>query len=190
MHNNPPDSGEADASPTVSSRSGWHIVSVSEAAASTATGADVTVDEHEGHEGWQDADAVVEGPAVFDGHPAAEDQASVEPTTGADVAPRRVSDTVLVLLGVLGGVYLLYSLGWIVSARRFSDFYATSSSGGVLGDLMMQVTIWLTIAAPAAWFASVCALTRSSRAWVRLVWLVVGAVILVPLPFLFPQMVM
>jgi hypothetical protein len=34
------------------------------------------------------------------------------------------------------------------------------------------------------WFVTVFALTRRSRAWVRLTWLIAGAVLLLPWPFI------
>lgn len=82
----------------------------------------------------------------------------------------------LVLIGVLGGAYLLYTIGWLLTAVR-----TTQPGMGVLGDVMYGIGLWLAVLAPGLWFALVYALAR--RPQVRLVWLAIGAVVLVPLPF-------
>jgi hypothetical protein len=97
---------------------------------------------------------------------------------GVDDEPQGISTATLLLLGILGGIYLLYTIGWVL--------------GGVGMQLpvtftlpvpLYQGALWLAVLAPALWFVAVLAATRGSRSWVRIVWLVAGAVLLVPWPF-------
>ncbi|UOE45441.1 hypothetical protein [Agromyces larvae] len=132
--------------------------------------------------GWK----VVGGPASRETQADAEGAAggaigdespSAWPTSSADPTGRpTIGSLELVVLGVLGGVYLLYTVGWLVTVVR-TDAPGTS----VLGDLMYGLGLWLAVLAPALWFALVFALVR--RAPLRLLWLAVGALLLVPLPF-------
>ncbi|MGX5696411.1 DNA polymerase III subunit gamma/tau [Agromyces soli] len=91
-------------------------------------------------------------------------------------ASKQLGSVELVALGVLGGVYLLYTVGWLLTAIR------TSAPGqSVVGDAMYGFGLWMSVLAPALWFALVAALVK--RPVLRLIWLAVGAVVLVPLPF-------
>ena len=84
----------------------------------------------------------------------------------------------LVLLGVLGGVYLLYSVGWLIWAIS-----AAPDLGDPVAQFMYGLGRWLAVLAPALWFGTTLWLA-SERRRARLIWLIVGAVILVPVPFL------
>jgi hypothetical protein len=83
----------------------------------------------------------------------------------------------LVLLGVFGGVYLLYTLGWILSVLRVQN-----PATDPVGQSMFALGLWLAVLAPALWFGVTFTLTRG-RAKVRLVWMLVGAVVLLPVAF-------
>jgi hypothetical protein len=82
-----------------------------------------------------------------------------------------------VLLGVFGGVYLLYTLGWILSVLRVQNTAAEP-----LSQFMFALGMWLAVLAPALWFGVTFALTRG-RARARLVWLLIGTVVLLPVAF-------
>jgi hypothetical protein len=84
----------------------------------------------------------------------------------------------LVLLGVLGGVYLLYSIGWLIAATT-----APPQLADPVAQFMYSLGRWFAVAAPALWFATVLWLTTEHRR-ARLIWLIAGAVLLVPVPFL------
>lgn len=90
-----------------------------------------------------------------------------------------MSSAALVTLGVLGGVYLLYTIGWIVGGLRLQDVV------GFLGvePAASVPAIFVASAAPAIWFAAATLLTRGRAAWQRFAWLAAGAVLLVPWPF-------
>lgn len=83
----------------------------------------------------------------------------------------------LVLLGVFGGVYLLYTLGWILSVLRVQN-----PATDPVGQAMFALGLWLAVLAPALWFGVTFALTRR-RPRARLVWMLVGAVVLLPVAF-------
>ncbi|MFC4223202.1 hypothetical protein [Lysinibacter cavernae] len=143
-------------------------------AASASPAPDATVDDAEGNEGWVPSDPVID----------------VEAIAAEEAAKPRTSDVMLVIMGIMAGIYLLYTVGWYFSARDYAAYYAaTGSTSGVLGDIMFQITIWLAALAPAAWFLTVFRLTMNSKPWKRVLWLAVGAIIIVPIPFLFPQVI-
>ncbi len=99
-----------------------------------------------------------------------------EAVTTTDAAA--ASSTALIVLGILGGIFLLYTVGWAVAAGRVA-----SSATDIVGSFMFTLGIWLAVAAPALWFAMTLWLTRSTSRW-RIVWLIVGVVVLVPVPFI------
>jgi hypothetical protein len=107
--------------------------------------------------------------------------ASVTPSVSdadADDEPQAISTVTLLLLGILGGIYLLYTVGWILGGIRM-QLPVTFT----LPVPLYQGALWLAVLAPALWFVAVLAATRGSRSWVRVVWLIAGAVLLVPWPF-------
>ncbi|MGR0219465.1 hypothetical protein [Agromyces sp. ZXT2-6] len=85
----------------------------------------------------------------------------------------------LVLLGVFGGVYLLYTLGWLFTVIGFG---APGGDDDPVAAFMFDVGLWLTVAAPALWYAVAFIATRG-RPRARLLWMLAGAIVLVPLPF-------
>lgn len=88
------------------------------------------------------------------------------------------SNAMLVTLGVLGGVYALFTIGWIIGGLRLQGV-----SAFLVGAEAFVPFLWLAIAAPALWFTVTLAVTRRSATWLRVVWLVAGIVVLVPWPF-------
>ncbi len=118
------------------------------------------------------------------------DRAGAERADGAasssDAAPGRERApgdrrraAVTAATGVLGGVYLMYSVGWILGIQLLSLTGPT-----LLIEIMYQFGEFLAIIASALWFATTLALTRGGRPAARLGWLALGALVLVPWPFL------
>lgn len=90
-----------------------------------------------------------------------------------------LGNAALITLGVLGGIHLLYILGWVVGGLRLQG-----AAQYLVTDVMFQGSLWLAIVSPALWFGAVLLLTRHARTWVRLTWLIAGVVLLVPWPFI------
>jgi len=84
----------------------------------------------------------------------------------------------LIGTGVFGGVYLLYTVAWLVSASVL-----TITGTGVVG-ILSEVMRVLAITAPAVWFAATLWLGQHSRTRTRFTWLLVGALVLIPWPFI------
>ncbi|PCE13588.1 hypothetical protein AUC47_07180 [Microbacterium sp. SZ1] len=85
---------------------------------------------------------------------------------------------VLLALGVVGGIYLLYSVGWVVGGLRLKPL-----ANFFVADAMFLPWFVLAVAAPALWFLAGWVLTRGKATWIRLSVLLLGVVLLVPWPF-------
>jgi len=94
-------------------------------------------------------------------------------------ASASLGNAALVGLGVLGGVYLLYVIGWIVGGLRLRG-----TAQFLVSPVAYDVAMWLAAASPVIWFGTVYVLTRTSPLWVRFVWLAAGALLLIPWPFI------
>jgi len=95
----------------------------------------------------------------------------------------QLSGWALVLLGVIGGVYLLYTTVWFSWANYYSTVNSAAAEGsGAIGSVLQQIVFWIAPFAPALWFGSVLVLQRGAKLWKLVTWLVVGVVVLVPLP--------
>lgn len=109
----------------------------------------------------------------------------VEPheTSAPDpVTERRQAPAVLlVTYGILGGVYLIYTLGWVTSILRLNGVRLPYSDP--LAEIMFQLGEGLALASPVLWMAAVFLLTRGRKPLVRLVWILVGLVAVLPWPF-------
>ncbi|MES1169926.1 MAG: hypothetical protein ABUL47_04480 [Leifsonia sp.] len=97
-----------------------------------------------------------------------------------DDAPRpHASAARLVGTGVFAGIFLAYTVGWIIAVQ------GTGYAGTVpLGEIMWQFGEYLAIIASALWFGATTMLTRESRSLVRFGWLALGVVLLVPWPII------
>jgi hypothetical protein len=99
-----------------------------------------------------------------------------EPKTGGR---EPMGNVALVTVGILGGVYLLFTIGWLIGGFRLQG-----RAQYLVADVMFQGSFWLAVVAPVLWFGTVLLLTRRSSTWVRIVWLIAGAILLVPWPFI------
>jgi hypothetical protein len=82
----------------------------------------------------------------------------------------------LVGMGVVAGIYFLYTVGWFLSASRVGNPLADP-----VGAFMFSLGAWLAGAAPLIWFGAVVWLT-DERPRARAGWLIAGVVLLVPVP--------
>ncbi len=97
-----------------------------------------------------------------------------EPTDAASAT----SSVELVALGVLGGVFLLYAIGWLVAALGEQPFFDDP-----VAQFMYALGSWFAVLAAPLWFGAVLWLASGHRR-ARLIWLIIGAVLLLPVPFL------
>lgn len=111
------------------------------------------------------------------------DAASIESRAPREARQPRDGDSIpgplLITYGILAGLYLIYTVGWVITVTR-----STTSLPSLLGEIMFQLGEFLAIASPALWFVAVLALTRGRKPVIRLLWLLVGLVVVVPWPFL------
>ncbi len=113
-------------------------------------------------------------------HPYTDDRK--KPRTKRDPAagPAPIGNVALVSLGLLGGIYLLFGVGWFIGGSRLQPYailYGIEPVGYVVG--------WaLAVVAPVLWFAAVLVLARRRAVWLRIVLLILGVLVLAPWPFL------
>lgn len=88
---------------------------------------------------------------------------------------------VLVTYGILAGVYLIYTIGWVITVQRYNA--VNPGAVDVLGAIMFQLGEFLAIVSPALWFAAALLLTRHRKPVVRLLVLLAGLVAVLPWPF-------
>jgi hypothetical protein len=95
----------------------------------------------------------------------------------ADDAPEfaGTSSGMLVLYGVFGGIYLLFTVAWLITALR-----TTIATGTPLDDIMTRASSILAVVAAPAWFIASIALAAGRPSWLRVVALIVGIVVLLP----------
>lgn len=104
-----------------------------------------------------------------------------------DVADQRAARTqlsngALVLMGVFGGLFLMYAWGWFIVADAYSSLNVLVAAGsGLIGAILQQVIFWVAPAAPVLWFLGVTLIHRKNTAKLG-VWLFLGAIVLIPLP--------
>lgn len=115
---------------------------------------------------------------VTDDSAAAKDDGADGQAVAAPAESEPLGTAMLVTLGVVGGVYLLYSIGWVVGGLRLKPL-----ANFFVADAMFLPWFVLAIAAPALWFLATWVLTRGRAAWIRVCLLLLGVVLLVPWPF-------
>jgi hypothetical protein len=93
-------------------------------------------------------------------------------------SPTPMSNAALITYGIVAGIYVLYMIGWIIGGLRLQD-----TAEFLVSPVAYQVSLWLAVVAPALWFLTVMWVTKTSRAWVRLTWLIAGVAVFIPWPF-------
>lgn len=89
------------------------------------------------------------------------------------------SSFLLITYGILGGMYLLYTVGWLLSV--FNDNRTPFAEP--LTEFMYQVGEYLAIGAPALWFVTALVLSRGRKPIVRLLAIIAGLLVVIPWPF-------
>jgi hypothetical protein len=119
-----------------------------------------------------------DAPDLPEGYTAVGKGAETVQTPDDEEAPA-LGSVALLVIGILGGIYLLSTIGWIVGGLRLKG-----AADYLVAPIAYQVSLWLAVAAPAIWFLTVLWLTTRSRVWVRFAWLIGGAALLLPWPFI------
>lgn len=118
-------------------------------------------------------------PALPDGWNAVGKGSEVVERVESDGSERAsLSTAMLLTVGIVGGIYLLFSIGWVVGGLRLKPL-----ANLIVADAMYVPWFVLAVAAPALWFLAVWVLTRAKAAWIRIGLLLLGVVLLVPWPF-------
>lgn len=100
----------------------------------------------------------------------------VEPV--ATEPARSMPAMLLVTYGVVAGIFLIYTVGWIITVSR-----SGAASSELLVEAMAQLGEFLAILSPALWFGVVFVLTRHAKPLVRLLLLLLGLIVVIPWPF-------
>jgi hypothetical protein len=104
------------------------------------------------------------------------------PAGGAEpqgrAAGQLAASVALVGMGILAGVYLLYAVGWFIGVSRMRNPLTDP-----VGQFMFSLGAWTAVASPVIWFGATFQLTRD-RPRTRIVVLLLGVVLLAPLPFI------
>lgn len=131
-------------------------------------------------EGWSVATSsgAATGTAAVDAQAGTTHIATQPGGIATDLAPPP-SSVALVGMGVLGGIYLLYTVGWFIGTSRVGNPIADP-----VGQFMFSLGAWLAVIAPLVWFGAAYGLTNG-RPRLRVLWLLIGVVVLAPLPFIF-----
>jgi hypothetical protein len=108
-----------------------------------------------------------------------EGEPSVSEPSVAEASANTTSSVVLVSFGILGGIYLLFTVAWLITALRNPTQFQDP-----LGNAMFILGLWMAVAAPALWFGGVLVLVARSHPWRRILWIALGAAAFVPWPYL------
>ena len=92
---------------------------------------------------------------------------------------RGISSGEGIALGVLGGIYLLFSAAWIVTALGNPVLIEDP-----VGSFMFVFGLWLAALAPVTWFTATLAFGRHRSFLWRFLMLALGAVLVIPWPYL------
>lgn len=132
-------------------------------------------------QGWSVVgEAGIEAAALARADAAAEPEDLEKP----DEQPAPMGSVALVSLGVIGGIMLLYTVGWVISVGRANAAVISTYAGDPLGGFMFMLGGWLAIIAPAIWMCTTLWLTRDGRQRGRILWLLLGLIVLIPWPLL------
>lgn len=130
---------------------------------------------------WDDVDDASYdlGPAPGDEPETAAANAAAETGDAGRAAGERGRSALLVATSVFGGIYLMYTVGWIIGVAQLP-----LSGTDLLQEITYQFAEFLAIIAAPMWFVATMVVSRGRGAVRRLGWLAVGTLVLAPWPFL------
>lgn len=114
--------------------------------------------------------------------------ADIDEVSGdTDDAPAQMGNLMVVLLGLTGGLYMLFAWIWLSWAQYYSETNAVTASGsGSIGGILQQIVFWIAPLAPVLWFLSAFFMLRGKPRALTIA-LVIGLIVLVPLPMIFTR---
>lgn len=116
---------------------------------------------------------------------AADDAVVVNGGDGSGTRTNQVSNLVVVILGVTGGIFLLYAWVWLSWAKYYAGANAViAATSGTVGGVLQQVVYWMAPLAPLLWFIAAIALHRRSPRKLTVA-LVIGLIVTLPFPMIF-----
>jgi hypothetical protein len=126
----------------------------------------------------------VDGPVAKPTEPPAAGVSTAPTAEPTPETPERTQTpaVLLVTYGILGGVFLIYTIGWVTAILRLGT--VRSPSADPLTEFMFALGEALAVASPLLWFGTVFLLTRGRKPIQRLLWILVGLMVVVPWPFL------
>lgn len=116
-------------------------------------------------------------PTITDEVDEALDQVQTSPPAEAE-GSSQLPSSVLIFLGIIGGWFMLYTIGWFIVARAN---WAVEMDTFIL--LMHQAQLIFVVASPALWFLTVWSVTRKKPFRHTVIWLLIGALMLLPWPY-------
>lgn len=97
----------------------------------------------------------------------------------------QLSNLTVVMLGLTGGIYMLYAWVWLSWAQFYAEGNAAAVEGsGSIGGFLQQIVFWIAPLAPILWFVSALIMHRRQPRKLALA-LILGCIVLLPLPMIF-----
>ncbi|MBT1017958.1 hypothetical protein KJY77_02215 [Canibacter sp. lx-72] len=108
------------------------------------------------------------------------------PEEAAAGTPGQMRSFEVMLSGVFGGVFMLYSWAWVVIVAGYSQLnQLTSQTAGVVGSFLQLVLYGMAAVATPLWFLSAFLCWGRNKRKLFFIVLAVGLVVLAPLPLFF-----
>lgn len=89
-----------------------------------------------------------------------------------------------VIFGVFGGIYILYVVGWALHI-----FTHQVPHYDVLSAIMGELSEALAIVGPIFWFFAVLVIVPAKRPVMRLIWFIIGSLVMIPWPLIISAVV-
>ena len=138
--------------------------------------------------GWVVETAASEQPPVTDAviEPAdTPSDAAGEDGSAAEGSQAQLGNLAVVLLGLAGGLYLLYAWVWMSWAQHYAGVNAAAAAGsGSIGGALQQIVFWISPLAPILWFATALVIHRAHQRKLAIA-LIIGLIVTLPLPMIF-----
>ncbi len=141
------------------------------------------------HSGWtvegRDPEAKLQASA--DPPPETDAEEVVDEAASNDDAEKsaQMSNLTVVMLGIVGGISLLYAWIWMSWAQYYSVVNAAVAAGsGSIGGVLQQIVFWIAPLAPILWFISALATVRDNQRKLTAA-LLIGLIVTFPLPMVF-----